>query len=110
MDWKEILSSKVASGELPHQEVEESVDNDTPDKVKQTDKIQVILDRKGRKGKVATLIVGFTCDDNELKEVASTLKSKLATGGSSRGGEILIQGDRVNDVKVALKDLGYSVK
>lgn len=106
MDWKELLSSKVASGELPHEEVKETSADHAVAKPAKKDKLQIILDKKGRKGKVATLIVGFTCDDNELKEIASTLKSKLATGGSARGGEILIQGDRVNDVRVALKEMG----
>lgn len=110
MDWKEILNSKVVSGELPHWENDEDTAVETTCEQVKKDKIQVLLDKKGRKGKVATLIVGFSCDDIELKEIASTLKSKLATGGSARGGEILIQGDRIKEVKVALKEMGYNIK
>ncbi len=109
MDWKELLNQKVAEGVLPHEENT----NDSPlqesDNHK-TDTLNVILDKKGRKGKVATLIVGFTCCDSDLKEIAAAMKSRLGTGGSARGGEILIQGDRVNDVKQFLKNAGYKVK
>lgn len=108
MDWKELLSKKIESGELPYEENTET--DTTTAKRAQEDVLSVILDKKGRKGKIATLIVGFTCDDSELKEIAAKLKSKLATGGSSRNGEILIQGDRSNDIKSILRGMGYKVK
>lgn len=109
MDWKDLLSQKVANGELPYEE-NTAIENDSDTKSAKADTLTVLIDKKGRKGKVATLIVGFTCDDAELKEIAAKLKTKLATGGSSRDGEILIQGDRVNDIKPILKTMGYKVK
>lgn len=109
MDWKDLLSQKVAAGELPYEESSEQDKADTPNE-KKAHTLSVLLDKKGRKGKTATLIVGFTCDDAELKEIAAKLKSKLATGGSSRDGEILIQGDRLNDIKPILREMGYKVK
>ena len=72
--------------------------------------IEVSIDRKGRKGKTATIAAGFTCDEDELKSIASQLKTKLSTGGSARGGEILIQGERAEEMKKILRDLGYKVK
>ena len=77
MDWKDILSQKINSGEI---EREEYVEETPSSPSESTDLIEIILDKKGRKGKTATLIVGFTCDDNRLKEIASILKSKLSTG------------------------------
>lgn len=109
MDWKDLLSQKVANGELPYEETSNEQE-DTSVKPAKTDTLSVLLDKKGRKGKVATIVVGFTCDDVCLKEIAAKLKSKLATGGSARAGEILIQGDRVNDTKTILKGMGYKVK
>lgn len=106
MDWKDILAQKVNSGELEHEEfipAEEKVE-------KSIDTIEVILDRKGRNGKTATIAAGFTCDDDELKTIASKLKSRLSVGGSARGGEILIQGDRADDVRQLLRELGFKVK
>lgn len=107
MDWKDILSQKIADGELEREESAEDISSSQPS-IKPV--LEIILDKKGRKGKTATLIVGFDCDDSELKEIASALKSKLSTGGSARGNEILIQGDRREDAKKFLKELGYKVK
>ena len=45
-----------------------------------------------------------------VAEVAAKLKKRLATGGSARGGEVLIQGDRRDDVRKALADLGFKTK
>lgn len=66
-----------------------------------------VLDRKGRAGKSATIIAGFRSDDPEAAGVAAELKRRLATGGSVRGGEILIQGDKRQAVKAALDAMGY---
>jgi translation initiation factor 1 len=52
-----------------------------------------MLDRKQRKGKEVTLIKGFVGNEEELKELARKLKTKLGTGGSAKDGEVIIQGD-----------------
>lgn len=70
----------------------------------------VSMERKGRGGKTATIISGFTWPDNRIAELASTLKSRLGTGGAARGGEILIQGDRRADVASLLRKQGHVVK
>lgn len=106
MDWKDILAQKVNSGELAHEEFipeEETVE-------KAANIIEVCIDRKGRNGKTATIASGFTCDDDELKAIASKLKTRLSTGGSARGGEILIQGERAEETKKILRELGYKVR
>lgn len=108
-DWKDALGALLDSGDIP-------VDN-TPDPTPpapkagvQSTPLHVLIDRKGRKGKTATIIEGFTGSDEELEELARTLKQRLGTGGSARGGEILIQGDRKNDVAAVLRSLGYKIK
>lgn len=106
MDWKDVLAQKVEKGELTREDFcEEEVSQK-----KALPVVNVILDSKGRKGKIATIVSGFECDDNELKKIASDIKSKLSTGGSARGGEILLQGDRRKEVSEFLKGLGYRVK
>lgn len=106
MDWKEALMQKMASGTIP---VDDTPDPETPEQLK-TDELRVLTDRKGRKGKTATIVEGFTCPDEEVARIASSLKTRLGTGGSSRGGEILIQGDYAAKVASILKESGYSVK
>lgn len=106
MDWKDLLSQKIASGEIDREEFIE----EKPTQAKEPETIEVIFDKKGRKGKTATLAVGFKCDENRLKEIASQLKSRLSTGGSARCGEILIQGDRKEELKKLLSEMGYKVR
>lgn len=55
-------------------------------------RLKIEVDRK-RKGKVATIILGFDADDERCADLCAWLKKKLATGGSHRDGEILMQGD-----------------
>jgi translation initiation factor 1 len=56
-------------------------------------KLQVIIDKKQRKGKTVTIITGFEGDNEDLKELEKKLKTLCGSGGSSKDGEILIQGD-----------------
>ncbi len=107
MDWKDLLASKVEDGTLSR---EEFVPQQEPSAGKAADILHVSIDRKGRKGKTATLIEGFTCSEEEVQEVAAALKTRLGAGGSSRGSEILIQGDALEKVKRLLVTMGYRVK
>ena len=106
MDWKDILASKIDDGTL---EREEFVEADPPVERK-ADVLHVSVDRKGRKGKTATIVEGFSCEESELLDIAARLKTRLGTGGSARGGEILIQGECADKVKNLLTEMGYKVK
>lgn len=71
-------------------------------------KLIVRLETKGRKGKPATIISGFSNSDSvDIASIAADLKKKLATGGSFRDDEILIQGDRRSDVIYVLRAMGF---
>lgn len=67
-------------------------------------KLKIAVERKGRGGKTATIIYGFPddWDDNRIAALASRLKQTLGTGGSARGGEILIQGDCTEKLRQTL--------
>lgn len=106
MDWKDLLASKVSDGSLEREEFIEP----QPTESREADTLRVTIDRKGRKGKTATIIEGFTCGDDEVLALAGKLKSRLGTGGSARGGEILIQGECLAKVKEILTGMGYKVK
>lgn len=99
------LATPSDSAELP--EDTENAEKAETTVSKKKDSLRVIIDRKGRKGKIATIIEGFTADDAEVAEIASELKRKIGTGGSSRGGEILLQGDWKDKVSVLLREMGY---
>lgn len=77
---------------------------------RQSARLDIVLDRKGRKGKSATIIEGFTIPDDEVEALAARLKRQLGTGGSARGGEILVQGDRRTDVLRFLTAEGFKAR
>lgn len=108
LDWKDALASLRA-------DVPEGAPDPEPEAAPErsgigSQSLRVVLDRKGRKGKVAVIVDGFTCSDDEVAEVAAMLKRKLGVGGSARGGEILIQGDRLDQVADLLRSQGHKVK
>lgn len=113
MDWKDALAS--LSG-LPEGGADTPTDDNTMLRTQSEataslkSPLHVLIEKKGRGGKTATIIEGFEISDEEIDEIAQTLKKKLGTGGSSRGGEILIQGDRKADVIRILKEMGFKVK
>lgn len=87
-------------------EPEESSPEKCADKPVPNPILKVELDKK-RGGKIATIIHGFGADYERLDEIAAALKRKLAVGGSARGGEILLQGDRVAQAKELLREMGF---
>ena len=72
--------------------------------------LEAHIEKKGRGGKTAVLIRGFEGSDDELKELAKKLKNHCAVGGSSKDGEIIIQGDVRDKAMDYLKRQGYNVK
>ena len=108
MNWKDVLGQLRQEGGLPQGE---DLNVEEPRSVnKAKDTLHVVVEKKGRGGKVATIIEGFTCPDSEVAELAARLKKKLGVGGSARGGEILIQGNVPEQVRNLLKAEGFKVK
>lgn len=111
MDWQQSLQNFLDSNpDLP--EGDEIAPQPEEKKKASRGRLDILLERKGRAGKVATIVAGFdeSTTDDEIADIASKLKKTLGTGGSSRGGEILIQGDRRQEVKRALESVGYKAR
>jgi len=113
-DWKDALANAFnvpVPDENQTQEDQPQLE-DSADAVEQQGKtrLDIVLEKKGRGGKQATIVTGFTCDDEALKEVASKLKRSLGVGGSARGGEILIQGDFRQRVLDELTSMGFKAR
>lgn len=108
MDWKsslEALKADLPAGETSPEAVI-GASAESSDACVEKARLDVLLDKKGRKGKAATIVAGFTLGDDQVEEIARKLKQRLGTGGSSRGGEILIQGDKRREVADALAAMG----
>lgn len=69
------------------------------------EKIKVRIDTRSF-GKEMTVIEGLS-DEADIDELASTLKSKLACGGTAKNGEIQLQGDHTRRIKEVLADEGF---
>ncbi len=106
MDWRDKLNG--LKSELPQVEEELFQKEVKPVKKRQAEPLRVELDK--RNGKPATLVTEFQGKDDELKDLAKTLKIKCGAGGSSRNGEILVQGDFRTKIVDILVEMGFKVK
>ena len=107
-DWKDALSSLAAT--LPAAPGPEATAPATPGiSGPKPPTLDIYYERKGRGGKQATIIAGFGDEtpDDTIADLAAAIKKRLGCGGSSRGGEILLQGDRRRDLQTLLPALGY---
>lgn len=80
-------------------------DNDSQDFT-----LEVHISKKGRAGKIATLVVGHPGTEDELKSLAKELRSHCGVGGSVKDGEILLQGAVRDKVMSYLNENGYKTK
>ena len=113
-DWKDALGKafNMPVHEDNPTDAQQPQPEDRGDALEQQGKarLDIVLEKKGRGGKQATIVTGFTCDEAALKDVASRLKRSLGVGGSARGGEILIQGDFRQRVLTELTTMGFKAR
>ncbi|MCS7364429.1 MAG: stress response translation initiation inhibitor YciH [archaeon GB-1867-035] len=73
---------------------------------KEQQRIKVKVEKR-KWGREVTIIEGISDKDIDLYEVAATLKSKLACGGTAKNGRIELQGDHRTRIKELLVALGF---
>lgn len=72
--------------------------------------LRIWLEKGGRGGKIASVIKGYIGTENDLKELGKKLKKSCGTGGSTKDGEIIIQGDHRDKILALLVKAGYKAK
>ena len=65
---------------------------------------------KRRYGKIVTIVTGINSSDIDIDELARTLKTRCAAGGTIKGSNIELQGDHIKKVKKVLGELGFKVE
>lgn len=109
-NWHDRLAALRSSMGQTEPEESEPVPSVVTADAHETARLDIVFEKKGRAGKTATIISGFSISDTEIENLASAMKRALGTGGSSRGGEILIQGDRRSDVLRYLTSKGFKAR
>jgi len=71
-------------------------------------KLLVQIDKKQRGGKTVTLITGFKGTETDLDLLAKNLRNFCGTGGSSKDGDAIVQGDQRDKVLQWLIKNGYT--
>jgi translation initiation factor 1 len=106
-NWKKRLGVVYSTDPEYHYQDEPSKNQETLPAEKQN--LRIWLDRiKG--GKVVSRIEGFAGSNDDLKKLASIIKSSCGTGGSTKDNVILIQGDFRNKILDLLQSKGYQAK
>jgi translation initiation factor 1 len=72
--------------------------------------VRVSRETAGRKGAGVTVITGLPLNGADLAALASVLKKRCGSGGTSRDGRIEIQGDHRDLLVTELGQRGYRVK
>lgn len=105
-DWKSRLGMVYSTN--PDFIFEDDVQEETETLPKHSQKLRVAIERRNRGGKTVTVVKGFVGRDESLKELGRLLKTKCGTGGAVKDGEILIQGERKEQIITLLRAEGYS--
>lgn len=106
-DWKDRLNIVYSTNPDFNYQTEENIQEEEL-LAANMQKLRTRIEKKGRGGKTATVISGFTGPEKELENLARILKTHCGTGGSVKDGEIIIQGELKEKVVTKLKSLGYT--
>ena len=105
-DWKDRLNIVYSTNPNFEYSTDEMEEIETLPKQQQ--KLRVSIEKNHRGGKTVTIIKNFVGTENDIKELGRLLKTKCGVGGSTKDGEILVQGDFRDKVIDILKKEGYT--
>jgi translation initiation factor 1 len=71
--------------------------------------IKIFIEKR-RYGKMVTIVEGINANDIDINDLARQLKTKCASGGTVKDGNIELQGDHKKKVQEALQELGFNIE
>lgn len=74
---------------------------------KNQQKLRLNIERAGRGGKTVTLFKGFVGSEADINALCKLLKQKCGVGGTTKDGEIIIQGGHRQRLVEILKTEGF---
>lgn len=105
-DWKDRLNIVYSTNPDFQYSTDEMEENETLPKQQQ--KLRVSIEKNHRGGKTVTIVRNFIGTSDDIKELGKLLKTKCGVGGSTKDGEILVQGEFKEKVIELLKKEGYT--
>ncbi|MHC5202342.1 translation initiation factor [Myroides sp. LJL119] len=83
---------------------------ETPTLDPKDQRLEAHLDKKNKAGKITTVIKGFQGSQEDLKQLAKSLKTLCGVGGTAKEDQIIIQGNFRDKIMDYLTQKGYKVK
>ena len=105
-DWKSRLQVVYSTNPDYNYITDEEPEEETLPKQQQ--KLRVQMEKNHRGGKTVTIVKNFVGTEDNMKELGRLLKTKCGVGGSTKDGEILVQGDFKEKIIELLKKEGYT--
>ena len=105
-DWKDRLDIVYATNPDFQYSTDEKEETETLPKQQQ--KLRVSIEKNHRGGKTVTIVKNFVGSDEDIKELGRLLKTRCGVGGTTKEGEILIQGEFKEKIIEILKKEGYT--
>lgn len=82
----------------------------TPARTPPEKQTAVIAIEKRKNGKRVTVVRGLVEAENDLPGLLAKLKLQCGAGGTMKDGELEIQGEQLDRVRLALTSMGFRVK